>query len=195
VEDARIEWTRLLERAGAREDAWREVFPLVLDELRAMAARRMEGERKGHTLQATALVHEVWLRLFANGEPELASRRHFFAAASRAMQEILTDHARRALARKRGGEHRRLTLSGVDIAGTDDPRRALEVADAVDRLEKQDPRAAEVARLRLFAGIDVAGAARVVGASERTAAREWAYARARLTQLLGEGGGGEEDRS
>ena len=177
--------TVLLQSAGSRPDAWRAVFELVYDELRQLAAAQMGRERAGHTLQATALVNEAWLRLAGDGAPRFETRRHFFGAAARAMQRVLTDHARRVLADKRGGDRARLTLTGVDLASGEDPERAILVADALDALEKDDERAAEVARLRLFAGLEVAQVAEALGVSERTAAREWAYGRARIVQLLG----------
>lgn len=180
------EFTRLLQAAGEGEEAWRALFVLVHDELRGLAGKQMARERPGHTLQATALVNEAWMRLAGDERHAFESRRHFFGAAARAMQRVLTDHARRVLADKRGAGRERLTLSGVDLAAEDDPARALELSDALARLEREDERAAEVARLRLYAGLEVAEVALTLGTSERTVAREWAYARARLTQLLGE---------
>jgi len=102
------------------------------------------------------------------------------------MQRVLADHARRVLAVKRGGGNERLTLSGVDLAAGDDPQRLLLLGDALEQLEGEDARAAEVARLRLFAGLEVAEVAATLETSERTVAREWAYARARLAQMLGD---------
>lgn len=180
--------TRLLADAGQGPDAWRAIFALVHGELRALAGAQMARERPGHTLQATALVNEAWLRLQGTSAPAFETRRHFFAAAARAMERVLTDHARKVLAEKRGAGRERLTLTGVDLAGDDDPERALELADALEKLEREDGRAAEVGRLRLYAGLEPAEVAGALGVSERTAAREWAYARARLTQLLQENG-------
>jgi len=182
------ELTRLLAEVGEREDAWPQLLELVHDELRALARARMANERPGHTLQGTALVHEAWLRLAEGGAPSFSSRRHFFAAAARAMQRVLTDHARRVLAEKRGGGAERLTLTGADLAAGDDPTRALELSDALEKLEREDPRAAEVARLRLYAGLELAETAAALEVSERTTAREWAFARARLVQILGQPG-------
>jgi len=182
--------TRLLAQVGGRGDGWQEVLELVHGELRQLAAAHMAKERPGHVLQATALVHEAWLRLAGDAKPDFATRRHFFAAAARAMERVLVDHARRALAGKRGGGHARVTLTGADLAADTDPARALELADALATLEGEDERAAAMARLRLYTGLEVAEAAETLGVSERTAAREWAYARARLTVLLGQGGSG-----
>jgi RNA polymerase sigma factor (TIGR02999 family) len=180
------ELTRLLAGVAEREDGWQAIFELVHDELRELARAQMARERPGHTLQATALVHEAWLRLAGDAEPRFETRRHFFGAAARAMQRVLTDHARRVLADKRGAGRERLTLTGADLAAGDDPAHAIALAEALERLEREDARAAEVARLRLYAGLEVADVARALATSERTVAREWAYARARLTQLLGE---------
>jgi RNA polymerase sigma factor (TIGR02999 family) len=177
--------TRLLARAGGRDDLWRDVLPLVYAELRSLAEGRMRNERGEHTLQATALVHEAWLRLVGDERMAWPSRRHFFGAAARAMQRVLVDHARRARADKRGGGAQRTSITVGGIATADDPERMLAFADAVETLEREDARAAEVARLRLFAGIEVQDVARALEISERTAAREWAFARARLAELLG----------
>jgi len=178
------DFTRLLAEAEKDERAFQALFALVHDELVQLARGQMARERAGHTLQATALVNEAWLRLAGDAEHAFGSRRHFFGAAARAMQRVLTDHARKVLAEKRGADRERLALTGLDLAATDDPARALELADALETLEKEDPRAAEVARLRLFAGLEVGEVAAALETSERTVAREWAYARARLTQLL-----------
>jgi RNA polymerase sigma factor (TIGR02999 family) len=178
------ELTRLLEAARSDPAAFELLFARVYDELRQLAAGHLRRERADHTLQATALVNEAWLRLAGDARHGFESRRHFFGAAARAMQRVLTDHARRVLARKRGAGGARLTLTGLDLAASEDPARALELSEALERLEREDPRAAEVARLRLYAGLEMADVASALGTSERTVAREWAYARARLTQLL-----------
>ncbi len=178
--------THLLREAEGRPDAWRAVFELVYEELRRLAASQMARERGEHTLQATALVNEAWLRLAGDAAPRFDTRRHFFGAAARAMQRVLTDHARKVLAGKRGAGFERMTLTGADLAASDAPTRALEVSDALETLEREDERAAEVVRLRLFTGLEVAQVAEALGISERTAAREWAFGRARLAQILGE---------
>ena len=181
----RSELTRLLANAGDREDLWRDVLPLVYDELKGLAARRMARERGEHTLQATALVHEAWLRLCGDEQMAWSSRRHFFGGAARAMQRVLVDHARRAKADKRGGDARRVSLTLGDLATDADAERVLALNDALEVLEREDGRAAEVARLRLFADLPVADVARALDVSERTTAREWAFARARLAEMLG----------
>jgi RNA polymerase sigma factor (TIGR02999 family) len=180
--------TRLLAEAGEREDAWQVILPLVHEELRSLAQAQMAHERAGHTLQATALVNEAWMRLAGSdaGPAAFETRRHFFGAAARAMQRVLTDHARRVLAEKRGSGRERMTLTGVDLAAGQDPEHAIELSDALERLQGEDERAAEITRLRLYAGLEVAQIAQALGISERTVAREWAYGRARLAQWLGQ---------
>ena len=182
---ARLHLTQLLTEAGDREDLWQDLLPMVYDELKRIADRRMGGERVQHTLQATALVHEAWMRLVGDEGMAWSSRRHFFGAAARAMQRVLVDHARRANADKRGGGAARLSITVGDLAEETDPDRLLALDDAVSVLEREDSRAAEVARLRLFAGLEVSAVAQALEVSERTVAREWAYARARLADLLG----------
>jgi len=179
------DFTRLLAEAGGDEEPWRAVLPLVYDELKGLAARRMAEERAEHTLQATALVHEAWLRLAGDERMAWSSRRHFFGAAARAMQRVLVDHARRAKADKRGGGAARVSITVGEICDAGEPDRLLALDDALEKLEREDRRAAEVARLRLLAGLELADVARALEVSERTAAREWAFGRARLAELLG----------
>ncbi len=177
--------TRILREGGGSGAAWSELLPLVYDELHAIAERRMAAERAGHTLQATALVSEAYLRLVDDREIDWQNRRHFYGAAAEAMRRILIDHARRVRSQKRGGDRARVSISVVDLADDGDPERLLALDDALGALEKEDPRAAEVARLRFFAGLDVAQTAQALDVSERTVTREWAYARARLAELVG----------
>jgi len=171
------EVTRLLRSGEAGRTG---LLELVYAELREIADRRMFGERAGHTLQATALVHEAWLRLADHRNADWRDRGHFFAAASEAMRRILIDHARRAGAEKRGGGLERVTLGGVGAELEVDPGEASALAEAFARLEKHDPRAAEVTRLRFFAGLSVEETARALEVTARTVHREWTYARARL---------------
>ena len=185
--DARGEVTRLLALAGGRDDAWSELLPIVYGELQAIARRQVAGERDGHTLQATALVHEAWMRLAGDREMEWSSRRHFFGAAARAMQRVLVDHARAVQAQKRGGGRARVTITFEGVSEDAEPERVLAVSDALEVLEREDARAAEVARLRYFAGLEVPDVAAALSISERTVAREWAFARARLAEMLGDG--------
>ena len=176
--------TRILQGAD-NADALGELLPLVYDELRDLAARRMNKERGHHTLQATALVHEAWMRLAGDKDMAWQGRRHFFGAAAEAMRRVLVDHARKVKADKRGGDRARVTLSLGDLVQDDDPDRVLALDEALGALAEEDARAAEVARLRYFAGLSVQETALALDVSERTVMREWSYARARLAELLG----------
>ena len=155
-------------------------FPAVYDELRRLAAARLAGERAGHSLDATALVHEAYLRM---SEASFADRSAFFRAAAVAMQRILLDHARRRKAAKRGGA-RTIALDGEAPALGADPDLVLDVNNALERLAHEDPSSAEVARHRLFAGLSIDEAAEALGISRATAFREWAYARSWLATAL-----------
>jgi RNA polymerase sigma factor (TIGR02999 family) len=159
-------------------------FPIVYDELRRLAAARLADERAGHSLDATALVHEAYLRL---GAASFADRSGFFRAAAVAMQRILVDHARRRKSRRRGGGGRTLALDADAPALGADPNLVLDVDAALGRLAREDATAAEVARLRLFAGLSVDDAALAMGVSRATAFREWAYARSWLATALDSG--------
>lgn len=177
--------TRLLAEVGGRPEAWSDLLGLVYDELRALAARRMASERAGHTLSATALVHEAFLRLVGDRQMDWHGRRHFFGAAAEAMRRVLVDHARKVRAARRGGEAVRVSLTLLDLPQDGDPDLVLALDDALGVLQDEDPRAAEVARLRWFAGLSVAETALALEVSERTVMREWTFARARLSELLG----------
>ncbi|MBW3543075.1 MAG: sigma-70 family RNA polymerase sigma factor [Planctomycetes bacterium] len=159
-----------------------QLLPLVYDELRKLAAVRMAGEAGGHTLQATALVHEAYARLVEHERPGPAaprwdSRGHFFAAAAEAMRRILVERARRKKSLKGGGDRRRVEL--VDFPAELDPPREdlLALDDALARLAELDPRKAELVKLRFFAGLTIPQAAEVLGVSPSTADNDWAYAR------------------
>jgi RNA polymerase sigma factor (TIGR02999 family) len=164
------------------------LFPLVYDELRTLARAQLRNERPDHTLQPTALVHEAWLRLLGSSKPAWNDRPHFFRAAAEAMRRILIDHARKRTRDKRGGRQVRVELDDVHAAPADDQDRLLALDDAFRRLEKQDPGAADVVRLRFYAGLSVAETAHATGLSERTVKREWAFARAWLYQALSDTG-------
>src|SRR5262245_36875746 len=147
--------TRLLDAAAAGDPtAAADLLPLVYDELRNLAAARMAGERPGQTLQATALVHEAYLRLIGDGQPRnWDGRGHFFAAAAEAMRRILVDQARRKGRAKRGGERRRVDLDDADLVSLAAPDELLLIDEAIDRLAAEDARAAQLVRLRYFAGL------------------------------------------
>jgi RNA polymerase sigma factor (TIGR02999 family) len=144
----------------------------------------MSRERPGHTLQTTALVHEAYLRLMGGDDPHLHNRAYFFAAAARAMRRILVEHARARCRHKRGGGRPPAPGNVLDLALESSPDEILALDEALQSLEAEDERAAEVVRLRFFAGLDVDETAEAMGISARTVFREWSFARARLTQLL-----------
>jgi RNA polymerase sigma factor (TIGR02999 family) len=158
-----------------------QLLPLVYDELRKLAAQKLAQEKPGQTLQATALVHEAYLRLVDTEKAQRwTSRGHFFAAAAEAMRRILVEQARRKNARQRGGGWKRIDLAETELASPSAPQQLLLLDDALDRLEQEDPGAAAVAKLRLFAGLPVEEAAKALGLSRATAFRHWTYARAWL---------------
>jgi RNA polymerase sigma factor (TIGR02999 family) len=160
-----------------------ELLPLVYDELRKLAAAKLARESPGQTLQATALVHEVWLRLGGEQQPAWANRAHFFAAAAEGMRRILIDNARRKLAVRHGGRLEKLSAdaTGFDLASEPaDDAELLLVNDAIDALTAHDPRKAELVKQKYFTGLTLEEAAEVLGISVRTAKRDWAYARAWL---------------
>jgi RNA polymerase sigma factor (TIGR02999 family) len=168
------------------------LLPLVYDELRRLAAQKLAREKTGQTLQATALVHEAYVRLLRNGEaaaggePRWDSRGHFFAAAAEAMRRILIDRAREKRAAKRGGGGERLDIDAVDLATQATPDQLLAVDDALAKLAREDPATARVVELRYFGGLTVDEAGKALGMSTATAYRHWKYARAWLHgELLG----------
>ncbi len=183
MEEHQVQVTQLL-RAGTA--GAQELLPLVYAELHRIAQQRMGRERKGHTLQATALVSEAFLRLVGTTEMEWRDRRHFYMAASQAMRRVLIDHARKAKSEKRGGGRERVTL-GIPEDGTEfDPETLLALDEALARLELEDERAAVVTRLRFFTGLSLEEIGLALDLSSRTVHREWTYARARLREFLGE---------
>ena len=171
--------TQLLNAIEAGEPkAADQLLPLVYEELRKLAAVRMANEAAGHTLQPTALVHEAWLRLAGHDiHMPFANRAHFFAAAAEAMRRILIDRARSKGAGKRGGDWQRIDLDKVEIAAEADDDTLLLVNEALEKLAREDGRAAEMAKLRFFGGLTLEEAAQVMGVTERTANRYWAFAR------------------
>ena len=168
-----------------------QLLPLVYDELRELAAARLARENPGQTLQATALVHEAYLRLVGGAGPQAAwqGRGHFFAAAAEAMRRILVEQARRK-GRLKHGAGRARAGDEHDIAAPERPERLLALDEALDRLATASPQAAELVKLRYFAGFSNAEAASLLGVSPRKANQVWAYARAWLREELGDDGGG-----
>jgi RNA polymerase sigma factor (TIGR02999 family) len=162
-----------------------QLMPLVYQELRALAAQRLAQEKPGQTLQATALVHEAYLRLVDGDKAaHWNSRAHFFGAAAEAMRRILVDQARRKQADKRGGQGRRVPLDAADVGFTSPADELLDIDEALTRLAAEDPQAARLIQLRYFAGLSIEDAAEVVGISRSTAYEHWSYARVRLKTLL-----------
>jgi RNA polymerase sigma factor (TIGR02999 family) len=164
-----------------------QLLPLVYDELRKLAAQRLAREKPGQTLQATALVHEAYVRLVGVQDAGWDSRGHFFAAAAEAMRRILVEAARRKHGPERGGDFTRHDLDPEQATPPGPSPRLLALDEALDRLAAIEPRAAEVVKLRYFAGLTVAEAATALGISPRTADGDWAYARAWLVTALRDG--------
>ena len=179
--------TRILaELRGANgSQAWERLVPLVYAELRGIARAHLRREHTGHTLAATALVHEAYLRLLSGNYPTWNDRQHFFRAAAEAMRRVLIEHARKRARVKRGGNPVRISLSDITVATDEDPAALLALDEAIRRLEEEEPSAAEVVRLRFFAGLSVEETAQALDLSERTVKREWAFARAWLYDALG----------
>jgi len=175
------EVTRILQRLESDGgNAAAELLPLVYEELRVLARARMARELPQHTLQATALVHEAWLRLAGNETQSWANRAQFFAAAAEAMRRILIDHARRRRAQRHGGDASHVPLDEFAIAAPGDDDELLAVHDALEKLAQHDPQKAELVKLKYFGGLTTEEAAGVLGLSEPTARRHWEYARAWL---------------
>jgi RNA polymerase sigma factor (TIGR02999 family) len=185
--------TRLLnETQRVAGEAPSELLPLVYEELRKLAADRMRGERADHTLQPTALVHEAYARLVGDNELKRSNRAHFFAAAAEAMRRILIEHARARQGPRRGGNRRKMpleVLDVVDLVAADDPEQIMALDEAMSRLEKADPEAARVVRLRFYAGLTVDETADALDSSPSTVKREWAFARVFLFRALQEPNG------
>ena len=183
------EVTRILSQIEAGDPtAAEQLLPLVYDELRKLAAARIAKEKPGQTLQATALVHEAYLRLVDRDRVQhWNGRAHFFGAAAEAMRRILVDNARDKLRLKRGGDSQRVELNPVDLIAIAPPEEIVAIDDALATLARDDPQAAELVKLRYYAGFTVAEAAELIGVSRSTAYEHWAYARAWLRRELDRG--------
>jgi RNA polymerase sigma factor (TIGR02999 family) len=176
-----------VERGDA--NAAEQLLPLVYDELRKLAAMRLASEQPGQTLQATALVHEAYVRLVGNTTGQWDGRGHFFAAAAEAMRRILIDRARQKNSQKGGCGRRRVDLTDINPALDEPDPELLALDESLRELEQQHPRKAEVIKLRFFAGLTTAQAAVALGVSISTAENDWAYARSWLRIRMGESDG------
>ena len=177
--------TRLLEQASSgNAEALHQLFPLVYQQLRDLARRRMSSERAGHTLQPTALVHEVYVRLLGE-QLRWKDSAHFYLAAAEAMRRILIDHARARGANKRGGKHHRIDFNNLlDLADGSHCPEILSLDEAILRLKEISESAAEVVQLRFYAGLSTRDTAKVLGVTVRSIQREWNFARAWLSREL-----------
>ena len=171
------------------EQAAGQLLPLVYDELRKLASQKLAQEKPGQTLQPTALVHEAYLRLVGAGDSGWSSRGHFFAAAAEAMRRILVNRAQEKRSLKRGGRWKRVDLHALAVVDDASDEDLIAIDEALGRLAQESPPCAELVKLRFFAGLTVDEAAVTLGLARRTADRYWAYARARLCELLSGGSG------
>ena len=211
--------TILLNERNAASERIRQLLPMVYDQLRAAAHKQMAGERIGHTLAATGLVHEAYLKLIGPREIPWQNRGHFYAAAAEAMRQILLDHAKSRGRRKRGGGRAHISLdevASVVAEGQEEPPKGpgddqkqdqnedqsdghtdfIALDEAIRRLEAKDPRVAQVVRLKYYAGLEITQVALVLGVSERTVKNDWAFAKAWLERALrDEGGTDSKNRS
>src|SRR5258706_5198718 len=176
---AKNEVTQVLQAIGQNGRTSEELLPLVYNELRQLAAARM-AQSAGQTLQATALVHEAWLKLFDGNVKVWENRAHFFRAAAQAMRQILIDRARRKLSLKRGSHPVYVSIEDVDIADTLPEERVLMIDEALQRLQKEDAELAQVVMLKFFGGLTNAEVAEMTGVTERTIQNKWTFAKAWL---------------
>jgi RNA polymerase sigma factor (TIGR02999 family) len=170
-----------LDQGQARAD---ELLPLVYEELRKLAASRMAQESSGQTLQPTALVHEAWLRLVGDANPKFDGRAHFFGAAAEAMRRILIENARRRRALRHGGGQGRVDIQNVEIAAASRDEELLAVHEGLEKLAAEDTGLAELVKLRFFVGFTNKEVAELLGVSEPTVERRWAFARAWLYRKI-----------
>lgn len=179
------EMTLLLQRCGQGDrQASADLLPLVYDELRRHAAVRMANEPAGQTLQPTALVHEAWLRLSKDDAQVWQNRAHFFGAAAEAMRRILIENARRKSRLKRGGDRQRVEFNELELADTTPDEKILLIDEALQRLQAEDPLRAHVVTLKFFGGRTNQEVADMMGVTERTVERHWAYAKAWLFESI-----------
>jgi len=182
------EITRMLQAASADGSLPSEdLLPLVYDELRRLASADMQGEAPGQTLQPTALVHEAWLRLAGKDDRRWNDRAHFFRTAAQVMRRILVDRARQKSSLKRGGcGGERIDISEIDLVHTPPDDRVLLINEVLDRLEKQNPQAAQIVTLKFFGGLTNHEIVEALGIPERSVERRWSYAKATLFRMIRE---------
>jgi len=182
MSDDVTELLNALEESGS--DAAENLLPLVYDELRKLASAKMVRVPAGQTLQATALVHEAWLRIQKSSPDQWNNRAHFFAAAAEAMRRILVEQARRKSRIRHGGGQRRVNVEDVDIISEAPEDKILLIHDALEILATEDPTKAEIVKLKFFAGLKNDDVANVTGVSEKTVRRQWNVAKLRLFQII-----------
>jgi RNA polymerase sigma factor (TIGR02999 family) len=179
------EITQVLQAVGRGEGgASEELLPLVYQELRHLAAVRLAQEQPGQTLQATAIVHEAWLRLVGEGERTWQNRAHFFGAAAEAMRRILIENARRKSTLKRGGGLARVEIEGMDLATAAPDDKILLIDEALEKLQTEDPQKARIVVMKFFGGLTNQEVAQAMGVTERTVERQWAFAKAWMFQTI-----------
>lgn len=183
--------TQVLQAVHQRITSAEELLPLVYDELRELAASRMSRESKTQTLQATALVHEAWLRLVKGNSNLWNNRSHFFAAAAEAMRRILIERARRKLSLKRGGKCERVNLEDVDVADNVPEERILLIDEAMQALENKHSELAQIVMLKFYGGLTNEEVGEMIGVTERTVRTRWAFARAWLMERIDKVSNGE----
>lgn len=169
---------------GGDAKASEELLPLVYNELRKLAAARMAQESAGQTLQATALVHEAWLRMIGDGDRGWQNRAHFFGAAAEAMRRILVETARHKSRLKRGGGQIKLDIDDLDLAAATPNDKVLLINEALEQMRAEDPEKARIVVMKFFGGMTNQEVAENLGVTERTVERQWAYAKARLFQTI-----------
>jgi RNA polymerase sigma factor (TIGR02999 family) len=182
---ASVSITQLLKEQSGEPGSRDRLLSAVYDELRAMAKRQLRRERSGHTLQATALVHEAYLKLVGSTAMSWKDRAHFFGACANAMRQILVEHARSRTAQKRGRGVKPESLTDKHVAGTGDLELVLSVNECLERLRSEDARATQIVELRYFAGLEIKDIAEILQMTERTVHRDWAFARVKLLQMFG----------
>jgi RNA polymerase sigma factor (TIGR02999 family) len=181
--------SKILKAVGEQEGLPSEdLLPLVYDELRSLAAARMSGEAEGQTLQATALVHEAWIRVSGKGGRTWNDRAHFFRVAALEMRRILVESARRKSCVKRGANVERVDIDGLDLAETQPDDRILLIDEMLQRLDLEDPESARIITLKFFGGLTNREVAEMDGVTERTIERQWAFARTLLFEMIQDDG-------